>query len=105
MTLGELIRILERGDPNFIAPVGFGEGASWRGIYAEIAFPPVDNVTVAKMLEHAHAANGAVMQGYKGGNYRMDMKTRVHLERWGQYCGNDDSFTKEIAAKMAGLLE
>ena len=50
MTLGELIAELEKHDPETVLPNGFGAPDSYRGVYAEVAFAPRQNVSVREML-------------------------------------------------------
>ena len=40
--------------------------------------------TVAFLLEDAEAANGKTFEGYKGGDYTMDIATAVWADEWGE---------------------
>lgn len=105
MNLGELITLLEGVDPNLVFPKGFGEPDSWRGVYAEIAFEPAENVSAASMLAHAKSANGARFNGYKGGSYLMGLETPVHIERYGCYSGEDAAITSHRWQLMLMLAQ
>lgn len=83
MRLSELIATLEKAPQDLVVPFGFGHPHSWRGDYAQLAFEPEENVTVAYMLEAAKSALGATYEGYKGGDFTMDEYTRIHIEEYG----------------------
>jgi hypothetical protein len=85
MTLGSLIKRLEKLPQNVVVAKGFGAPMSWRGVYAEVAFPPNENVMIADMLKHAISAVGATFTGYKGGEYKMYLGTNCHLEKYSEY--------------------
>lgn len=85
--LGQLIQALkddlaENGD-RAIA-LGFAKPHSYRWDYADLAFEPAEDVTVSSMLEAARNADCATYQGYKGGDYTMDVTTDVYLARYGE---------------------
>lgn len=90
MTLGELISELEKHDTHKRVRHGFGEGASYRGYYEQLAFEPKENVLVIDMLQHARRCVGVTMQGYKGGSFEMDESSLVHIAEWGCSSGDDD---------------
>ena len=84
MTLGELIERLEKvKDKSKVIKKGFGEPMSWRGIYSELAFEPAENVTIQSMLDNAKSAIGKTFKGYKGGDYKMDTYSDVHISEYG----------------------
>lgn len=83
MTLGELIAMLSRHDPNKVVRCGFGAPHSYRGYYEQLAFEPMERVRVGDMLADATSALGATFEGYKGGEYRMDEETDCWLAFWG----------------------
>jgi hypothetical protein len=84
MTLGNLIDILERKEPD--KPVMFDfvhfrpKGIhSFRGYYYQLAigYTTDEDMTVGKLLQMLKDADGKTFTGYKGGEYIMDRKTRV----------------------------
>lgn len=79
MELGDLIEVLQAEDPAKVCPDGFATPHSWRGDYYELAFDPAQNVTVASMLAHARSAVGATYEGWKGGDYTMDLDSDCYL--------------------------
>jgi hypothetical protein len=83
MMLLDIIETLEKYDPAAIVPLGFGEPHSYRGYYDKLAFEPVENTTVGKMLTAAKKAEGATYTGYKGGEYKMTGYTDCYLATWG----------------------
>lgn len=94
MNLGELIEKLEKVPSDLVFPNGFGEPMSWRGVYAELAFNPERDVTAESMLANAKSAIGKTFTGYKGGDFRMSLKTDVHIAAYGSYGGDEDAITK-----------
>ena len=86
MTLGELIEYLKKEDSDKVVPLGFHFPHSYRGYYDRLAFEPVKDTTVGKMLACAEEAMGKTYQGYKGGCYEMGEYTDVWLANWGE-CG------------------
>jgi hypothetical protein len=95
--LGELIDTLERMPHE--AQVVFDSGeevgifGSWRGVYAEMtlftnprgpsALSEADR-TVAAVLARARAADGGTFTGYKGGEYKMDRRSPVWADDYGE---------------------
>lgn len=79
-TLGDYITYLSQLDPSTKVPLGLGNPHSWRGSYDEIAFEPVANTTVAKMLDEATSACGRCFAGWKGGEYLMTADTPINIE-------------------------
>lgn len=79
MRLKDLIQELEQADPNHYAPLGITSPHSYRGYYNELAFEPIEGVTVAAMLADARSAVGATYTGWKGGEYTMSENTPVHI--------------------------
>lgn len=89
LKLGDLIEALKNfPDKNKVLPCGFNKPHSWRGIYEELAFEPAENITVFEMLSAAESAVGTVYQGWKGGDFKMDLDSPVHLSKE----GNSDDF-------------
>lgn len=107
MNLGELISILE-GLPAD-AKVGLSNPHSYRGYYEQLAFEPCEPRPVADVLTDARACVGAVFEAYKGGEYRMGLKTIVNCAKYGEL--NDDELTpaffgiRNVAALEAELAE
>ena len=90
LTLGDVIKRLERLSPDLRCTPAFGEPDSWRGVYAYIAFAPRESATVREMLSCAKAADGATFTGYKGGEFRMDRSTPCYVAEYGEYNGEDE---------------
>ena len=84
MVLHQLIEALENADQEYVAPIGFGYPMSYRGDYADVAFEPVQNATVASMLAHAKSALGTTFFGYKGGEYTMHEYTSCYIANNGE---------------------
>lgn len=84
MGLGELIEFLEKQDPEKVVPLGFGKPHSYRGIYEDLAFEPVENVTIGEMLRDAKYALGKTFYGYKGGEYTMHEYSDVWISPYGE---------------------
>ncbi len=88
MTLGGLIRWLEKQDGSLVVKDGFGSPHSDRGSYDELAFDPVDETTLGEMLSHAKSALGTAFPGWKGGEYEMFEYTSVYIGHYGD--GGDE---------------
>jgi len=87
MTLSELIAALEGEDPDLLLPLGFSSPHSYRGIYEDLAFEPVADVTVGQMLADARSALGATYAAWKGGEYTMREYADCWLAEEGHGCG------------------
>lgn len=83
MTLGEIIQILSRKDPDktvtfdfvHFRPAGIH---SYRGYYDQLAIGyGHDDITVSGLLDLCRSAVGKTFQGYKGGDYVMSGDTPV----------------------------
>lgn len=85
MNLGQLIDGL-RGvkEQDRKVPKGFTKAHSWRGVYAELAFEPANDVTVASMLKCAEDAIGPTFEGWKGGDYTYTRDTEIHISIEGE---------------------
>jgi len=87
MTLGEMIDVLSALDPNRKV-VGLGALDSYRGYYSDLAFEPDDGGrTVSDLLQECQSAVGKAFEGYKGGEYVMDLDTPLWLSPWGEASG------------------
>ena len=88
--LGELIKDLEKYKDSTIL-VEFDNGkiptqfSSWRGSYCELALEYKDEgICFADSLYiNAFNANGSIFEGYKGGNFEMDLNTPIHQANYG----------------------
>ncbi|WP_305012358.1 hypothetical protein [Hymenobacter mellowenesis] len=78
-----MIEFLETQNPNKFVPMGFHNPHSYRGYYSELAFEPVEKVTVGKMLECAKEALRNTYEGWKGGDFTMNSYTDVYLAEEG----------------------
>lgn len=88
MVLEELIETLEKYPPEQKVVKGFGYPMSYRGVYAELAFAPVNDTTVGEMLAHAKSALGQTFEGYKGGDFTMHEWTKCNIANYGE-CGEE----------------
>ena len=86
MNLRALIDYLIKVDLKTKVVMGFENPHSYRGYYEDLAFEPVRNTTVRKMLKAAKSALGTTYGGYKGGEYKMKEYTDVWLA-WEGSCG------------------
>lgn len=88
MTLEVLIAALsieigKRGD-GYVVPKGFNNPHSYRGFYERVAFTPTGPTTLGAMLASARGAIGSTYCGWKGGDFRMDEKSLVHVAARGR---------------------
>jgi hypothetical protein len=108
LTIGEVIDALERADPGVRVVFDFGgivptTVASWRGIYAEAAlgFEGGDYISnadpkVADLLAHLRESiDGRTFGGWKGGDYRYDRDTTLHIDNRG-CCTNTELTRVEV---------
>lgn len=91
MTLGGLRSTLALLPPEM--PVAtdrsgsIGGACSYRGYYERLALEPTNgSATAADVIAILDAADGATYEGYKGGSYRMDSSTFLHVAGYGD-CG------------------
>lgn len=82
-TLGEVIDHLSKLPPTHVVRQGFSCPHSYRGDYSELAFAPMENVSVADMLNAAESAVGKTYEGWKGGLFTMDRNTPCWLAEVG----------------------
>ena len=86
MTLGKLIDRLSQLDPA-MEIVGLCEPHSYRGYYSDLAFELCNEKrTVAEVLAMAKDCMGETFEGYKGGNFDMNLSTPVWVADYGS-CG------------------
>jgi hypothetical protein len=97
MVLEDLIKKLESYPKKQVVVKGFNSPHSYRGYYDELAFEPIDNITVGEMLVCAKEAVGTTYTGYKGGDYKMSMYTTCYLAFSGS-CG------EEIGSVLLGYM-
>lgn len=88
MYLKELIEWLEQQDQGMTVKDGFGSPHSDRGDYSDLAFTPAAQAEIGDMLKHAKSALGATFTGWKGGDFKMDEYTNVHIGEYGE-CGDE----------------
>lgn len=84
MNLQQLIEELEKEPKERIIKYGFTNPHSHRGNYYDLAFEPAENVTIESMIASAKSAIGKTFNGYKGGDFRMDLYTSVHFAEYGE---------------------
>lgn len=59
---------------------------SWRGSYSELTLTHQTNLTapmVKEVLDDARSAVGKTFQGFKGGNFTMDLYSAVWADEYG----------------------
>lgn len=84
LTLGELIRELEKVDLDYFLPLAFHEPHSYRGYYAEVAFElNQEGATVGEILSACKKAKEKFFEGYKGGEYTYDDNTPCWIADYG----------------------
>lgn len=84
LTLGELIALLSKEPEDTHVRCGFGGACSYRGDYSEVAFRPVANTTIGKMLAEAQRAVDSTYTGWKGGDNTMSAGTPAWLAEEGR---------------------
>lgn len=96
MTLGQIIDTLKRKEPTeevrfdfvYFRPTTL---RSWRGDYSQLslgyAHDSPKTTTVAELLAECEAAVGKTFQGWKGGDYTMNERTRVYVGNSGEGAG------------------
>ena len=97
MVLEDLIEELEKANPDIVCKVGFNNPHSYRGYYDQLAFEPVEDITVGEMLEAAKEALGSTYTGWKGGEYTMSEYTDCHL-------ANRGNTGEELGATLLKLM-
>ena len=92
MTLGNLISVLEEvKDKTKWVKFDFDSYPdrlhSWRGIYSDLAvgYQSYRRIRVSTFLKRLKFAVNKVFTGYKGGEYIMDVDTRIWIEHEGQW--------------------
>ncbi|MEV5677266.1 hypothetical protein [Streptomyces sp. NPDC052179] len=104
MTLDDLIDALCAPNQALVLPRGFTTPHSYRGFFDELAFEPMEGVSVGAMLGDAWSARGETFTAHKGGEYTMTGDTPCWLALHGSNGGEE--FTPELLARMiaAGTL-
>ncbi len=93
MTLEDLINELKNLPPDARVRHGFGDGSSYRGNYADVAFAPVEDAQIGDMLMSAREVLNQKFPGYKGGEYRMHPWVDCYIAEWGQASGDRIGWT------------
>lgn len=104
--LGNFIEDLRKYKNEFLL-VEFDDGSiptefdSWRGSYCELSlgYTKKEQCYSSDLFRKAFNANGSIFEGYKGGEFLMDLTTPIHQANYGE-CGvtneNDDYNHKKI---------
>jgi len=95
ITLGELIEYLADLDQSAVLPRGFYNPHSYRGYYDQLAFEPVNQITVGEMLGAARSALNRRFIGYKGGEFWMSEPTPAWIAFYGATEGSHE-ITKDF---------
>jgi len=94
MKLGQIIAALEQFKPDSAVYFDFGYIKpttldSWRGVYSKLALgyelSMGEELMTEELLVRLRSANGDVFEGWKGGEYRMDLDTEVYVDNSGDY--------------------
>lgn len=109
LTIGGLIDALEASKVDFVqldTGGGIGREHSYRGYYSDLSFEPIDEPAKASdVIKLCKAAAGSIYEGWKGGEYTMDLDTPL----WVAYSGctgramisiTDDGQTATIQTKQ-----
>lgn len=112
--LGDLIKDLEKyKDYDYgLMEVVFDDGSipaefdSWRGSYCELALGyKKDGICHAHSLYvKAFNTNGSIFEGYKGGEFIMDLDTPIHQANYGE-TGVEDEEGNYDYKKIIGVKE
>lgn len=97
MYLYELIKRLKGYNPNTVVRQGFSNPHSYQGIYEDLAFEPVSNVSIGYLIEVAKSANGMTCFGNSGEEHVMDGFSFVHLAYRGE---TGELLTEELLYSM-----
>lgn len=87
MYLKELIEWLEDQPKEAVIRHGFGAPDSFRGYYEDLAFEPVEEITISQMLGFAKSCIGRTFTGYKGGEFTMGEYTECWISPYGSSVG------------------
>lgn len=63
---------------------------SWRGSYCELAMNYSNenqSITAKQLLDMAKFINNKYLDGYKGGDFLMDLQTPIHIDNYGDSGG------------------
>lgn len=93
MTLKQYISLLEKRDPNKKVPIGLGNPHPWRGNYGELAFEPIEDITIGEMLIYAISAVNTTYQKHKGGEIKMTLDTAINVDYVDSYSDNTTLFS------------
>lgn len=91
-----------------VQPTSFG---SWRGFYAELALGyesmgyAATAVTVGELLTWIKSANGCTFEGWKGGDFKMDYNTPVHVDNRGCYTKTDITGVRFIDGEVIIMIK
>lgn len=83
ITLGSFIKLLESADPEKVISRSLGNLHSFRGHPTQLAISAQSSSTVQEMLNEARAAVGEEFNGYKDGEYLMELHTKIHFAFYG----------------------
>ena len=86
MLLKELIARLEKEDPDKLLKKGFHQSHSHRGDYAQLAFEPCGEASIADLLKVSKFALNQTYEGYKGGDFIMTGDSEVFIAMYSE-CG------------------
>lgn len=97
MNLGQYIEVLQSTKDKPIK-LGLEFPHSWRSSYRQLAFEPIRNTTVAKMLKEALSACDNTYTSWKGGEYQMSDETPINIDYQGMDSGGEllESLLKEL---------
>jgi len=107
--LGNFIEDLKEYKDEFLQ-VEFDDGSipknfdSWRGSYCELAlnYSKEGFCLINELFRKAFNANGSMYEGYKGGEFIMDLDTPIHQANYGEG-GVTDEYGNYNYKKIIGI--
>lgn len=105
MNLAQLKTLLEMQPISRLCSDGFDSPHSYRGYYNEVAFEPAHDVSIGQMLDSVNLALADTFCGWKGGEYKYNLLTPVHIAFQGCVSDEEYKFPLNIVISIAGLEE
>lgn len=107
MNIGQLLTLLNNYPKDRVCYLGFAEPHSYRGYYDEAAVEPATNVTIGSMIDCLYRLLDEVFAGYKGGEFRYDTETPIHLTYYGSCNGDSEhnGFSQDMILGFGGVTQ
>ncbi len=101
MTLEELRDHIDGFPAKTVFKFGLSKPFSWRGSYDEVAFSIVEApMSKQEVLSVINEALTLTFFGYKGGEYKYNLSTKVNFEGGGYSNYTDGGYTSEMISKI-----